>query len=686
MRLRAKIAAALVILVVTTGGAAQTPAPPARPADPWHAWVGLKTSSDLDVWVDWHIAEEKHLVAELLAVKGTRTPDNTLELYDQAQNHLTIAANEIEVQLVVNPLSAIRDRAQQLAQTISAETTALGLNHDVYEAVRGMDLSNSDAATRHYVERILIGFRVGGVDKDSATRETVRRLSDRATEIALKFNRNVQDDVRKVEVTGKTELDGLPADFIERHKPAADGTITLTTDSDSRAVLSWATSPKLRRAMWLAYNQRGYPANKQLLMDLLAVRYKLANMLGFATWADLATADAMMGSAARMSTFLNQMDEVTRTRADREFDQLSSCVARQDPKALPLAVSDFFYWSNQYGCLVRNFDSRSVRPYFPYPAVEAGVLRVASRLFHVEFREIKDTPVWDQSVHVYDVYDSLNGDARAGRIYLDMHPREGKDKWDSSRKMIPGRRGEQLPEAVLVENLPGGIAGDPGLMGIGGVGTFLHEFGHLMNQVIGGRQRWAGQSGTTTEIDFVEAPSLMLEEMAENPAILQSIAKHYRTGETIPLELISKAKHAGFQRAGAWQAQVSAATLSLELHNRRPEDIDLDALYKANFIRFNSASFLEGDRSYAAFIHLMGMSSNYYIYLFDQVIALDFLAQFDQKNILDGPVPLRYRKTVLEPGGSKPAAELVRDFLGRPQKVDAFTKWLDEELDYGPPQ
>src|SRR5580698_4311319 len=302
MRLRAKIAAALVILVVTTGGVAQTPAPPARPADPWHAWVGLKTGSDLDVWVEWHIAEEKHLVAELLAVKGTRTPDNTLELYDQAQNHLTIAANEIEVQLVVNPLSAIRDRAQQLAQTISAETTALGLNHDVYEAVRGMDLSNSDAATRHYVERILIGFRVGGVDKDSATRETVRRLSDRATEIALKFNRNVQDDVRKVEVTGKTELDGLPADFIERHKPAADGTITLTTDSDSRAVLSWATSPKLRRAMWLAYNQRGYPANKQLLMDLLAVRYKLANMLGFATWADLATADAMMGSAARMST------------------------------------------------------------------------------------------------------------------------------------------------------------------------------------------------------------------------------------------------------------------------------------------------------------------------------------------------------------------------------------------------
>ncbi len=685
MSLRAKIAAALVMLVMTTGGTAQTPGPPARPADLWHAWVGVKTGSDLDVWVEWHIAEAKHLVAELLAVKGTRTPDNTLELYDRAHNHLTIAANEIEVQFMVNPLSAIRDRAQQLAQIISAETTALGLNHDVYEAVRGIDLSNSDAATRYYVGRILIGFRVGGIDKDSATRETVRKLSDQATEIALKFNRNVQDDVRKVEVAGKGELDGLPADFIERHKPAADGTITLTTDSDSGAVLSWAKSPKLRRAMWLAYNQRGYPANKQLLMDLLAVRFKLASMLGFATWADLATADAMMGSAAKMSTFLNQMDEVTRTRADREFNQLSSFVATQDPKALPLAVSDFFYWSNQYDRLVRNFDWQLVRPYFPYPAVEAGVLRVASRLFHVEFREIKDAPVWDQSVHVYDVYDSLNGGTRAGRIYLDMHPREGKHKWDSSQKMIPGRRGEQFPEAVLVENLPGGIAGDPGLMGIGAVGTFLHEFGHLMNQVIG-KQRWAGQSGATTEIDFVEAPSLMLEEMVQNPAILQSIAKHYRTGETIPLELISKAKHADFQRAGAWQAQVSAATLSLELHNRRPEDIDLDALYKANFIRFNSASFLEGDRSYAAFIHLIGMSSNYYIYLFDQVIALDFLAQFDQKNILDGPVTLRYRKTILEPGGSKPAAELVHDFLGRAQSVDAFTKWLDEERDYGPPQ
>ena len=126
----------------------------------------------------------------------------------------------------------------------------------------------------------------------------------------------------------------------------------------------------------------------------------------------------------------------------------------------------------------------------------------------MEFREINGAPVWDPSVHVYDVYDF---GAKAGRIYLDMHPREGKNNWDSSPPMIPGSGGRQLPEAALVCNMPGGVAEDPGLMGIGGVGVFLHEFGHLMHDILSGRQRWAGQTGNNTEFDFLEAPSLMLE-------------------------------------------------------------------------------------------------------------------------------------------------------------------------------
>jgi thimet oligopeptidase len=658
------------------------PAQTTKQPDPLHAWVGLKAASDLDAWAQSHIDEAKRLIAALLAVKGNRTPENTLDLYDQAQFHLTVAGNETGIMFSAHPQAAIRDAAQKLSQVVSSQTVALGLNHDVYEALAAIDRTNADAATRHYLDRILLEYRLGGVDKDVATRDTVRKLQDQLTEKGLKFARNIQDDVRKIEVKDKSELDGLPDDYVDRHKPGSNGIITLTTDSpDMSPVMTYAKSPKLRRAMFLAYEQRAYPANQQVLMDLLKLRHELANILGFTTWADFATADMMMGSESNMRTFLNQVDEASRPRAQKEFDRLKAFVVKQKPDALPLTSSDGAYWNEQYKRVKYAFNSQSVRPYFPYQQVEAGILKTAARLFHLEFRTVPDAPTWDPSVHAYDVYDVLNGGAKAGRIYLDMHPREGKDKWFFESSLIPGIRGRQLPESTLVCNFSGGTAGDPGLMQFDEVVTFFHEFGHMMHEVLGGRQRWAGQSGVTTEGDFVEAPSLMLEEMFHDPAIVQSFAKHYQTGETIPTDLIGRMNRASAYGRARWlQGQLVGSTFALELHNRKPEKINLDALLKDSFVRFSPLQFVEGDRDYASFTHLSNMSSNYYTYLLDKVIAVDFFAQFDKRNLLDGPAALRYRKAVLEPGGSKPAADLVRDFLGRPQSMEALKKWMDEEF------
>jgi thimet oligopeptidase len=682
-----QIEALFVILTLATGISAQTLTPSEKPADPLHAWVGLESPSDLDSWVQWHISEERRLVAELLAVRGTRTLENTLAPFDDAQAELDVAGREMYALFQVHAQSKIRDKAQELIEKLSTENDALGLNRDVYEALRAIELSKADAVTKHYVDRTLLGYRLTGADKDPATREAVRKLFDQMTQIGLKFKRNIQDDVRKIEITDKAELEGLPGDFIERHKPAADGKIVLTTDPpDVGPVMNYAKSPALRRAMYLARRQRCYPANKELILELLAVRHKTANLLGFSTWADLAIADTMMGSVAKLRIFLDESDRVTQAAAKKEFDLLSSFVARQDRKALPLTPPDLAYWSEQYRRSAYDFDSQSLRPYLPYQTVEAGILKVASRLFHLEFREVRDAPVWDPTVETYDVYDELDGGAKAGRMYLDLHPREGKDKWFSAPPLIPGTRGRQLPEALLIGNFSGGTAGDPGLLQFFEAETFFHEFGHMMHNILGGRQRWEGQSGASTEFDFLEAPSLMLEQMVRSPAILQTFAKHYQTGETIPTSLIAKMNRAGlFQRAGELRSHLGLGTFLLDLHNRRPEDMDLDVLYKADYARFNSVPSLEGDHSYASLDHLIGLSSNYYMYELDRAIALDIYAQFDEKRILDGPAALRYRRTILEPGSSKPASELLRDFLGRPQSMDALKHWLDEEFE-APPQ
>lgn len=652
-----------------------------RPADPLHAWVGLKDASGLETWVQWHINEEKRLISELTAVTADRSVDYTLAKYDEAVAHLQVAGNQAYILFSVYPEKSIRDKGQALVQAISAEQTELTLNQAVYAALKGVDTHAADAATRHYLERLLLGYRLAGVDKDEATRAKVRTLQDEMTSISLRFSRNVQDDVRTIPVKDVSALEGLPADYIARHKPGADGSITLTTDSpDYMPVMSYAKSAALRRTMYLAYNDRAYPVNKGVLEDLLRVRQQMATTLGFDTWADLATADMMMGSAGKMKAFLNEVDEASRGRAEKEFARIQHFVNEKDPKAAAdLTQSDSGYWGEQFRRATYDFDSQSVRPYFAYAAVEAGILQTAARLFHVEFRKALDAAVWDPTVHAFDVYDTGQ---KQGRIYLDMHPRDGKNKWFSESQLVPGKAGVQLPEAALICNFSGGVPGDPGLMEFGEVVTFFHEFGHMMHEVLGGRQRWAGQSGVSTEGDFVEAPSQMLEEMFHDPHILQSFAKQYQTGEVLPLGMIERMNQADYFGRGNWvQRQLLYATYSLQVHNEAPGKVDLDALWRQDAAKYNPYKFVEGSYFYASFTHLTGYSSNYYTYVLDKVIAVDFFSQFDEKNLLDGPAALRYRKAVLEPGSSKPATELVKDFLGRPQSLDALKTWMDKQYE-----
>ena len=302
--------------------------------------------------------------------------------------------------------------------------------------------------------------------------------------------------------------------------------------------MTFASSPELRRRMYLAYNTRAYPQNKTVLEQLLAVRQEIADVLGFRSWADLATADQMMGAAANVREFLRRLDEASRDGARREHEMVLEFARSRHPGLKEIDITSRGYWYEQYRREAFDFDSQSVRPYFPYAQVEAGVLETAARLFKVEYRPA-DVPGWDKAVSVFDVFE---GEKRVGRFYLDMHPREGKDKWFSAAPVVTGVRGRYLPEAALICNFPGGSAqsdgadpADPGLLQYNDVVTFFHEFGHLMHAILGGHTEWAGISGFATEGDFIEVPSQMLEEFFRDEKLLQSFAKHYQTGETLPL-------------------------------------------------------------------------------------------------------------------------------------------------------
>jgi len=652
---------------------------PAAVSEDIHVWEagGAASAEALSTWVEARLAAHEAALAALLAVEGPRTPENSLRRYDTAIEQLNLAGAQAGILNSVAADKAVRDQAQMEAQRVAMAGSALSLNRPVYDALAAIDLTGADAATKHYVDRTLLGYRLAGVDRDEETRKHLQALHERATKHSLDFSRNIQEGAKTIEAL-PSELEGLPADYIARHPANAHGRVILTTDPpDMQPVMTFAANAALRERMFLAYNTRAYPDNKQILLELLATRQEIATVLGFRSWADLATADQMMGSAANVRTFLARLNDASREGAQHEHELILKFTRSREPETREIDIVSRGYWYEQFRRAQYDFDSQSVRPYFPYAQVEAGVLDTAAKLFKIEFRQ-SQAPAWDPAVSVFDVREQ--GEL-VGRFYLDMHPREGKDKWFSAAPVVTGVRGRYLPEAALICNFPGGDPGDPGLLQYSDVVTFFHEFGHLMHAILGGRTQWAGLSGFATEGDFIEVPSQMLEEFFRDEKLLQAFAKHYQTGEVLPAETIRKMKKAGsFGRADWVRAQLYYTTLSLDLHDQNPAAVDLDEITRRLYQSLQPWTWLEGNRMYASFGHLTGYSSNYYTYAFDKVIALDFFAQFDPADLLGCEAGAKYRKTVLEQGGSKSGREMVRDFLGRDEDFEAFSRWLNEEF------
>ncbi len=671
----------------------QTPAPPSLALS--HPWT-VPDAGALETWVADALARHTAQINVLVADGDAPTFEGSLRRYDDAVALLSATGSQLSLLKSVHPDKNIRDTAQTQLQLVSQAGVALGLNREVYRSLGAIAPAGSDAATSYYLERTLLGYRLAGVDRDDATREQLRALQDRATTLSLTFGRNVQESVGTVLVEDAAELSGLPEDFLAGHQPQPDGEhagkIVLTTDfPDYMPVMTFARSAGLRRRMFLAYQTRAFPQNQAVLQELLTVRHEIARLLGFANWADLATADQMMESSANMKSFLDELDTATREGAKREYAAVLAFAQKTAQESGELAPKNIDaasrgFWLEQFRRAEFTFDSQTVRPYFPYDKVQAGVLSLVEELFRVRITEVHDADTWHESVTTWDVFDARSH-AALGRFYLDMHPREGKDKWFSAAPLIPGIRDVQLPEAALICNFPGGTANpdEPGLLQHSDVTTFLHEFGHLMHAILGGHQAWAGVSGIATEGDFVEVPSQMLEEFFRDPALLARFAHHYQTGEPIPAALVERMNRAGaFGRADAIRTQLFYTSYSLDTHRLDPATLDLDQLLQEDYRRFLPYTWVEGNKLFSSFTHLVGYSSNYYTYLYDKVIALDFFEEFaadrTEDDLLVEAVAARYREDVLEPGGSRPGKELVHAFLKREQRPEAFTAWLEEGL------
>jgi thimet oligopeptidase len=618
----------------------------------------MTTADSLTALCEAEAAALQEHFSALEAFTGTPTVDEFLESANSLSvslDNMTSAAQSISQ---VHPDKAVRDAAEACDQSLSRIGTDISLSRPIYDATARIDLSDADDITRHATAKALLNFRLSGVDKDDATREKIRALNDELVTIGQEFGRNIRDDVRYLELEGVEQLAGLPEDYIEAHQPDENGVIRISTQyPDYYPFMSYAESDELRRQLMTTYLNRGYPQNKEVLHTLLAKRFELANLIGYDNYAQLITANKMTGSPETVEKFLDELRGFTAESQEREYQVLLERLRRDQPDAERVERWQAGFISEKVRREQYDVDSKEVRQYFSYNNTRGGIFDMVQDLFQVRI-EPWETETWHEDVEAYELYD---GDEVIGRFYLDMHPREGKYQHAAMFPFVNGIKGRQLPVAGLICNFP---EGDDSMQHAQ-VQTFLHEFGHLMHWLFAGHHRWGNVSGITTEWDFVEAPSQMLQEWVWDYDTVSAFAKN-SAGEALPEDLLDRMIAARDFGLGMFtRRQLSYAAISMGLYNRDPAGLDLDQFNQDITREFTLFEPVENTHFYAAFGHLNGYSAIYYTYQWSLAIATDMFTRFKESGLRNVEVAGSYRDKVLGAGGSRPASDLVTDFLGR---------------------
>lgn len=567
----------------------------------------------------------------------------------------------------VHPDTAVQAAAEDCINQYIDFATTVELSQKFYARVASIDLTNASEPERLMVENRLREFRKSGVDRDEQTRKKVRALIAEITELGTQFDKNIRTDARSISVTAE-QLRGLPEDFLAAHPADHYGNIILTTDyPDLFPVLTYAEDEDLRRRLYIASKSIATPANEVTLKALIAKRHELAKLLGYDSHAALSMDGMMVGSPESTQKFLERVGDAVRAPSSRDMEVLLKRQQQDDPNAKVVEVWQQYYLSN----LVRQeqyaIDAKEVRQYFHFDRVQSGIFQMTENLFGVQIIPWQ-ADTWHDDVTAWEMRE--NGVA-IGRFYLDMHPRDNKYKHAAHWTLRTGLKDRQIPLSGMAMNFP------RGLLEHRQVETFLHEFGHLLHNMFSGSQEWLPISGMTMERDFVEAPSQMLEEWVWDYDTLRNFAINAQ-GEPIPEALVKKmvaARHFG-EAAGTSQ-QIFYANLALNYYNRDPESFELLPLMQELQARYSPYPYVPGTNFYNNFNHLNGYSSNYYIYQWSRAISTDLFSRFEKEGMTNPEVARDYRRYVLQPGGSKHAAQLVADFLGRPFSPQTYTKYLN---------
>ncbi len=629
-----------------------------------------------------HLRTAQEELDDLLELGSPPTESNLLAPLDRILLGAMDVGQHGSFLFATHPDPETRTAGREISEAADAFFHNFRLNERAYGLLGQLDLGGADAPTRFAVEKMRREMRRAGVEKDAATRTRLLELNRTIDLTSNQFAENIAKLLRWVDLESEEQLRGLPADYRAAHRPNGEGRIRVTTQyPDVGPVLSYADDADVRRRLLHEFMNRAYPENVAVLDRLLSERHEFARLLGYANFAAFATEDKMIGSPEGAHALLDRarglLDPPSRVYQDRVLARKR----RDHPESRRLEPWDSrFFGGGYYDEKIRSeefgVDLKALRPYLPFGAVRDGLFAICGELFGLHFRAAPDAIRCHPTVEVYDV--DRRG-APLGRIYLDMVPRDGKFSHAACFTVRNGLAGVQLPQASLVCNfIDPKVPSETARLEYANVVTFFHEFGHLLHALLSGAPRWFYNSSGFLEWDFIEAPSQLFEEWARDPATVSRFAKDPDTGATIPTEILQRLKASeSLGRPASWLRQTALAGVSLELYEGDPAGRPTGETARAMWSRYFPEVMPSDYHFECAFGHLTGYSACYYTYLWSLVIARDLVGLFlDRGNLRDPEIAERYATEILAAGSSRPAAELVRAYLGREFNFDAFERWV----------
>lgn len=638
---------------------------------------GAVTADQVTRLVSTAIADAEGVIAGVTAA-SEHTFESTLAPLDTAATIIADAYGAGAFMARVHPEPDVRARAAQAEENITKWAADLVFRRDLYDAVARF--AESDEATelqgtkRRLLDEWVRDFRRAGHHLADDARKELRNLKQRLVEIEVAFGTNLDEWSDHLDVA-EADLEGLPDSYVEGLSAGdAPSTKRVTmANPDYFPFMEQARRRDLRRRLQHKHWNRAAAENKPLLEEAVRIRRQMARLLGHPTWAYYAMEVKMAKHPDAVEKLYGDIVPGLTSKAVEERAAMQALLEADEP-GVELCAWDWRFYHNERKRREYGVDANEVAAYFRLESVVDGMFDVTGEVFGLTYRRIEDARAWHPDVALYEIIDKAEGNVIAW-FYADLFPRDGKYSHAAAFPITYGKLeadgSYRKPVAAIVANFTSPTGDRPSLLKHNEAVTLFHEFGHILHFCLT-KVDLVRFSGYDAEWDFVEAPSQIMEHWMWQPSVLARFAKHFETGEPIPVDLVERLVAArDLNKRFMTMRQVFLGRLDLLLHGDR-EDLSTDGAYREAY-ELTLLPFHEGTFFPAGFGHLMGgYDAGYYGYLWAEVYGDDMFSVFQDEGIMSPAVGARYRKEVLETGGSRDAIEHLRAFLGREPSAEAF--------------